>query len=206
MIGLEYMIKLNDITQQEIADKLGIKQQNIDLWIRKTRNIPLKYISKLAEMFVEAPEIFNGQIEKFLQKDLDNIDKIKIQKIKLFNDCRKLDLLDENIKIFNPEPSGENFIKILNYARFNMNFRTKNSKNNKVEFETKGIVNSIRIDDEVITVSLQENSKFMIEVSFNKNLKNDFIENVKINDKIEVWGNILMSDNYSLKVSGFSCL
>lgn len=206
MIGLEYMIKLNDITQQEIADKLGIKQQNIDLWIRKTRSIPLKYISKLAEIFVEVPEVFNGQIERFLQKDLDDMDKIKIQKIKLFNDCRKLDLLAEDIGAFNYEPSGESFTNILNHVRRSIHFRFKSEKNNKVEFQTRGIVNSIKINEDIITISLQENSKLAIEVSFDKNLKNDFIENIKISDKIEVWGDILINDNYNLKVNGFSCL
>ena len=41
MIGLEYILKLWNVTQQELADKLDIKRQNIDAWIRGKRKIPI---------------------------------------------------------------------------------------------------------------------------------------------------------------------
>lgn len=76
MIGLDYILKLYNITQQELADKLGIKQQNIDLWIRdKNRKIPKKHLPKLVEIF-NIPE-------KYFQKELTDIDKLIIQKGKL---------------------------------------------------------------------------------------------------------------------------
>lgn len=34
MIGLEYVLKLWDTTQTELANKLELKQQNIDAWVK----------------------------------------------------------------------------------------------------------------------------------------------------------------------------
>ncbi|NFA42114.1 XRE family transcriptional regulator [Clostridium botulinum] len=85
MIGLEYVLKLFEMTQQELAQKLGIKQQNIDLWIRdKNRSIPNKHLPKLSDIF-NIPE-------KYFQKELDSKDKEKIQMMKLYetNDEEKL--------------------------------------------------------------------------------------------------------------------
>jgi transcriptional regulator with XRE-family HTH domain len=89
MIGLEYILKLFEITQQYLADKLEIKRQNIDSWIRGKRNIPKKYLPTLSE-------IFNIPVE-YLQKEIDDIDKLRLQKIKLMNDCNKLGLKLEEI-------------------------------------------------------------------------------------------------------------
>lgn len=59
----------------ELAEKLGIKKQNINLWIKKRQNIPKKYLPILEE-------IFNLDREYFT-KELDEIDKLEIQKEKL---------------------------------------------------------------------------------------------------------------------------
>lgn len=76
MNGLEYVLKLFEITQQELAEKLGIKQQNIDLWIRdKSRKIPKKHLPKLVEIF-NIPE-------EYFQKELKFYDEEKIQIMKL---------------------------------------------------------------------------------------------------------------------------
>lgn len=73
---LEYVLKLYDITQQELSNQLGIKQQNIDLWIRdKNRKIPKKHLPKLAEIFNIPSEYF--------QNELSYQDKEKIQMMKL---------------------------------------------------------------------------------------------------------------------------
>ncbi len=87
MIGLEYVLKLWNITQQELADKLNIKRQNIDAWIRGKRKIPQKHIKSLIE-------IFNGVSEEYFQKELTEIDKINIQKIKVFNEAKEIEYED----------------------------------------------------------------------------------------------------------------
>lgn len=84
MIGIEYVLKLFEMTQQELADKLEIKRQNIDSWIRNQRNIPKKHLPKLVDIF-NIPE-------EYFQKELETKDKEKIQMMKLYetNDEEKL--------------------------------------------------------------------------------------------------------------------
>ncbi|NSB12127.1 helix-turn-helix domain-containing protein [Clostridium beijerinckii] len=76
MIGLEYICKLYEIKHVELAEKLGIKKQNINFWITKKRDIPLKYLPQLANIFNIPSEYF--------QKELDPRDKEKIQMMKLY--------------------------------------------------------------------------------------------------------------------------
>lgn len=78
MIGLEYVLKLWDITQQELGEKLGIKQQNIDSWIKGKRNIPKKHLPKLVEIF--------NISEEYFQKELIEKDKLTIQQLKIRNE------------------------------------------------------------------------------------------------------------------------
>ncbi|MBB5181095.1 transcriptional regulator with XRE-family HTH domain [Planomicrobium koreense] len=59
----------------ELADKLGIKKQNINLWIKGKQNIPKKYLPVLSGMFhLDAA---------YFQKPLTELDKLQIQKEKL---------------------------------------------------------------------------------------------------------------------------
>ena len=51
LIGLEYILSLYNMQHIELADKLGIKKQNINLWIKGKQNIPKKYIPVLEELF-----------------------------------------------------------------------------------------------------------------------------------------------------------
>jgi transcriptional regulator with XRE-family HTH domain len=64
----------------ELAEKLGIKKQNINLWIKKKQNIPKKYLPILEETFGIKKEYFN--------KEIDEIDKLEIQKEKLKRDLK----------------------------------------------------------------------------------------------------------------------
>lgn len=90
MIGLEYICKINDIQFKELAEDLGIRKQNINLWIKGwSRNIPKKYLPQLSK-------IFNTEIEYF-QKELTEIDKLKLQKLKLIDDCNKVGLKLEEL-------------------------------------------------------------------------------------------------------------
>lgn len=60
---------------QYLAEKLGIKKQNINLWIKGKQKIPKKHLPILSDIF--------GIEEEYFQKDLDDIDKLIIQKEKL---------------------------------------------------------------------------------------------------------------------------
>lgn len=80
MIGLEYILSLYNMQHIELAKKLGIKKQNINLWIKKKQNIPKKYLPILEETFGIKKEYFN--------KEIDEIDKLEIQKEKLKRDLK----------------------------------------------------------------------------------------------------------------------
>jgi len=64
----------------ELAEHLGIKKQNINMWIKRRQNIPKKYLPVLEEYF---------EIEQsYFSKELTNIEKLEIQKEKLKKDLK----------------------------------------------------------------------------------------------------------------------
>lgn len=75
MIGIEYILKIFDISNTELAEELGIKKQNITRWIKGERPIPKKYLPILSEKF-KIPE-------EYYQKEINDTDRIEIQKLKL---------------------------------------------------------------------------------------------------------------------------
>lgn len=75
MNGLEYVLGLYNMQHVELAEKLGIKKQNINMWIKGKQNIPKKYLPVLEKTFKISREYFS--------KDLAEIDKLEIQKEKL---------------------------------------------------------------------------------------------------------------------------
>lgn len=78
MIGLEYILNLYNMQHQELAEKLGIRKQNINLWIKQKQNLSKKHLPKLAEIFKIPQEYF--------EKELTDVDKLIIQKEKLKNE------------------------------------------------------------------------------------------------------------------------
>lgn len=64
----------------ELAEKLGIKKQNINLWIKGKQSIPKKYIPILKELF--------GVEEEYFSKELSDVEKLEIQKEKLKQDLK----------------------------------------------------------------------------------------------------------------------
>lgn len=75
MIGLEYILGLYNMQHIELAERLGLKKQNINLWIKGKQNIPKKYLPILQELFHVDASYFN--------KELTEIEKLEIQKEKL---------------------------------------------------------------------------------------------------------------------------
>ncbi|WP_051238875.1 helix-turn-helix domain-containing protein [Clostridium butyricum] len=90
MVGLSYILQLYNVTQQELADKLQIKRQNIDAWLRKRRKIPEKHLVNLSK-------IFKGIDSSYFQKELTEIEKIDIQKTKILNDSNEIECIDTYI-------------------------------------------------------------------------------------------------------------
>lgn len=80
MIGLEYILSLYNMQHIDLAEKLGIRKQNINMWIKGKQKIPKKYLPVLNELF--------GINEEYFQKELSEIEKLEIQKEKLKRDLR----------------------------------------------------------------------------------------------------------------------
>ncbi len=190
MNGLEYVLKLYDVTQQELADKLGIKQQNIDLWIRdKSRKIPKKWLPKLAEIF-NIPE-------KYFQKDLTLQDKEKIQMMKLFktNNEEELGYSEEDDEKKYEEDESQDTIEFM-----------KSWKNQELVKFNAERENLLKMVHEIIDLGVgngnysQEMCLFAIAIKYpyinliNKflNILND-INKSRYTEEIELLGNILTS-------------
>lgn len=77
MNGLEYALNIYNMSQQQLAEPLGIKQQNIDKWVRGIKKIPVKHLPKLSEIFKIPQEYF--------QKELTNLDKVELSRMQILN-------------------------------------------------------------------------------------------------------------------------
>ena len=78
MIGLEYILSIYNMQHIELAERLGIKKQNINLWIKGRQNVPKKYLPILEKLF--------GIKQEYFTKELNEIEKLEIQKEKLKKD------------------------------------------------------------------------------------------------------------------------
>ncbi|WP_207655950.1 helix-turn-helix domain-containing protein [Clostridium luticellarii] len=75
LIGLEYILGLYNMQHMELAKELGLKKQNINLWIKGRQGIPKKYLPRLEKIF--------GISREYFPKELNEIEKLEIQKEKL---------------------------------------------------------------------------------------------------------------------------
>jgi plasmid maintenance system antidote protein VapI len=82
LIGLEYILSLYNMQHVELAEKLGIKKQNINMWVKQKQNIPKKYLPVLEELF--------GVESNYFSREITEIDKLEIQKEKLKKDLNPL--------------------------------------------------------------------------------------------------------------------
>lgn len=78
MIGLEFICKLYDKQFKDLAEELGVSKQVVNGWIKEKYRISQKHLPKLVKIF-KIPE-------EYFQKQVDDIDKLKIQYMKLDND------------------------------------------------------------------------------------------------------------------------
>lgn len=81
-MGLEYILNLHNMQHIELAEILGIKKQNINMWVKGKQNIPKKYLPVLEELF---------QLDRsYFTKELNEVDKLEIQKEKLKKDLKPI--------------------------------------------------------------------------------------------------------------------
>lgn len=73
MIYLEYLLRKYHIQQQDLAKELGIKKQNINIWVTQKKPIPKKYLPVLAEKFHIPEENLQKKVEEVFAEDVCNI-------------------------------------------------------------------------------------------------------------------------------------
>lgn len=89
MIGLEYICKIHDIQFKDVAIELRISKQVVNGWIKERYLISEKHLPKLNNMF--------NVTEEYFQKELTEVDKLRLQKLKLIDDCNKLNVKLEDM-------------------------------------------------------------------------------------------------------------
>lgn len=88
--GLRFICNLHDISLRGLADKLGITNQQVNDWVSGRRKIPQNHLNVLEEIF--------GVQSIYFTKELDDIDKIRIQEIKLRRDKERRFKLNKKLK------------------------------------------------------------------------------------------------------------
>lgn len=78
IIGLEYICGLYNKKYTNVAEKLAISRQVVNIWIKGTKPIAKKHLPKLSKMF--------NLPEEYFQRQITELDKLDIQKIKLHNE------------------------------------------------------------------------------------------------------------------------
>lgn len=78
MIGLEYLLDINNMKSKQLAEMLGVGKATVSSWINQKRLISTKHYEKLKEIF-KVPE-------EYFQKELTELDKLKLQQLKLETD------------------------------------------------------------------------------------------------------------------------
>lgn len=76
MLGLEYILRLCRTSQNELASELGIKRQNVSLWLTGKQAISKKHLPAMEKLF--------GIPQEYFQKELTPTDMIQIQQIRMF--------------------------------------------------------------------------------------------------------------------------
>lgn len=143
MIGLEYILSLYNMQHIELAEKLGIKKQNINLWIKGKQKISKKYLPVLEELFNIKQEYFN--------KELTDIDKLEIQKEKLKKDLKPV-ITDHYEKFLVGEEEG--FREVPIYDKKEMNQIENDIEKAKIVSKIKSSMDIVDINPYMDTYKL----------------------------------------------------
>lgn len=171
MIGLEYICKFYDCEYKEVAEKLNISRQAINSWLRGKKRIPINRLVQLSKMFDNIPQ-------QYFQKEITEIDKLEIQKIRAKNN------MGEHLYVYSDPITGEvigeeivddpNHIEHIEYLQEQIN---KNNclKRAKDYFDSKSFID-------------KDNNN---ELHTSINLFNEFIDIVESGIDVSIIHNVL---------------
>lgn len=132
MIGLEYILSLYNMQHTDLAENLGIKKQNINLWIKRKQNIPKKYLPLLEELF--------GLKKEYFTKELTEIEKLEIQKEKLKQELKPV-IKSHEQQFMAGEDS--NFVEVPIYDKEEINTIERNIEKAKLVSRFKEALNVV---------------------------------------------------------------
>ncbi|MDQ0149202.1 helix-turn-helix domain-containing protein [Eubacterium multiforme] len=87
MIGIEYLCKLNDLNFVKLGEECGVTRQVVNSWVKGRSKVSEKHKEKLEKLF-NVPFIY-------FNKELNDIDKIELQKMKIEREIKKVSYKDE---------------------------------------------------------------------------------------------------------------
>lgn len=74
MLGLEFLLKQNNIQYKDFAEQLGVSKQIVSIWINGTRKISKHHIPKICEVLNTTEEFLVGTIdEKYINDTMIRI-------------------------------------------------------------------------------------------------------------------------------------
>ena len=143
IIGLEYICGLYNKKYTNIGEELGVSRQVVSVWIKGTKPIAKKHLPKLSKMF--------NLPEEYFQRQVTELEKLDIQKIKLHNETTEFEYEDT---ITDPD-TGEEVIITRTYI------------------DESDIFNDSYINYEQDIIKLTNKIKDLIQDRFNKEYDND---------------------------------
>lgn len=131
--GLEYILSLYQVQHIALAEKLGIKKQNINLWIKGKQNIPKKHLPVLEELF--------GISRSYFTKELTDIDKLEIQKEKLKQDLEPI--VERQKEEFRVDEGSDYLVKVPVYDKEELNTIERSIEKAKLVERFKQVIDII---------------------------------------------------------------
>lgn len=161
--GLEYILSLYQVQHIALAEKLGIKKQNINLWIKGKQNIPKKYLPVLEGLF--------GINRSYFTKELTDIDKLEIQKEKLKQDLKPI--VERQKEEFRVDEESDYLVKVPVYDKEELNTIERSIEKAKLVERFKQVIDIIDenpyMDTYALIVELLEKAQH--EAIFHKTIE-----------------------------------
>ena len=139
MICLEYILDLYHMSQAELAEALGIKPQNLTLWLKGKQDVSKKHLPAMEKIF--------GVPQEYFQKELTQIRAIEIQYLKKYGKpLQKIsDTMDEDLNTL--ELIVLNYYKgVIMTSTTSFMFQTITRNNEKLIFQKEFSFDKVTIN------------------------------------------------------------
>ncbi|WP_252225186.1 MULTISPECIES: helix-turn-helix domain-containing protein [unclassified Clostridium] len=107
MNGLQYILKRDNIQQRELAEKVGVSKQIVNIWVTGRRRVPKKYLPQISNILNIPTNFINSNInqeelnqicDSFLNNDYKNILSLMFDVKREFIDDDLIKLIELTLK------------------------------------------------------------------------------------------------------------